>query len=105
MTADFPTPDYTPKPSAETPVYTQDENTSSGGGLSVGEGVGIATSLLPLVALFTGKQKSKPTPQKISLQQRQMQSPSHMSERTKMLLVGGAAVAILGIGILALSKN
>lgn len=85
-------------------------NTNDGGGgggsdFSIGEGVGIATSLLPLVSLFTGSKKSKAKAKPVARRPIQKTvAPVETSEGTNLLLLGGGALLILGVGIFAMSR-
>lgn len=80
---------------------------SGGSDFSVGEGIGIATALLPLVSLFKGSGKSKAKAVRPVARRPIMQTaaPAVKSERTQLLLIGGGVVLVLGIGLFAMSRR
>ncbi len=84
---------------------------SSGGGpdFNVAEGVGIAAAFIPLVSLFKGggghKSKSKARPV-VRRQVQQISMPtSGSSGKSNLLLIGGGAILVLGIGYFAMTRG
>ncbi len=101
-------PVYSDSPPSSITTYEYRQREDAGGGMSVKEGVGIATSLLPLVALFAGnrgKSRAAPVRRPVVHARPVKTAETGLSQQSKMLLLGGGAFLILAGGIFLLSRD
>lgn len=97
---------YRQQPSDISSRISQDSQSSSGSSFSAKDGVSIAASLIPLVALFKGSGGGK-SQRRTQPSQRQRSQPvgsTGLSQNAKIAIIGSAALLIIGLGIVAMRK-
>lgn len=95
--------DSTPFRGAATGSNIVQDDNSSGSDFNTQDAVGITTSLLPLVALFSGgKSKSKP---KTVARRPVVKVQPPAEDNSAVWLIGGAAITVLAIGAVAMSRK